>query len=422
MIRFYNGRTLRFAPQLDVTEEEVWVDGSSIAYVGPARADAPAFDRQIDLKGDLLMPGLKNAHTHTAMTFLRSLADDMPLDRWLSEQVWPNEARLTDEAVYTCTMLGIMEYVSGGTTACFDMYVHNDAFTAACIDAGFRAVICSGFNNFDKDVEQVERDYLKYNRLHELISFTLGIHAEYTTSPERMAYMASLAERYKAPCFAHCAETKGEVQGCLERYGLTPPLLLDKMGLFRCGGGGFHCTWMSDEDIALFAEKGLWAVTNPCSNLKLASGVAPLVRLREAGVKLAIGTDGAASNNALDMFREMYLAAVLQKLRQEDAAAFDANEVLRMACVGGAGAMGLHDCDDLAPGKKADLIVIDLHRPQMQPENNLSKNLVYAGSRDCVRLTMINGKVLYENGEYHTGCDPEEIYARANAFMRRLRT
>ena len=421
MIRFYNGRVLRFQPKLPISTDEVWIDGSRIAYIGAVRDDAPKFEREIDLCGDLLMPGFKNAHTHTAMTFLRSMADEMPLDQWLSGQVWPNEAKLTDEAVYTFTTLGIMEYLTSGITACFDMYVHNDAYTAACIDAGFRTVICSGFNNFDKDVEQVERDYLKYNRLHELVSFTLGIHAEYTTSRERMAYMAGLAEKYHAPCFAHCAETRAEVDGCLERYGLTPPRLLDELGLFRYGGGGYHCTYMSEEDVALFAEKGLWAVTNPASNLKLACGIAPIVRMQRAGVKLAIGTDGAASNNALDMFREMYLVSALQKIYERDAAVCDADSVLEMACVGGAGAMGLSDCDDLAVGKKADLIVIDLHRPNMQPLHNISKNLVYAGSKENVRLTMVNGRVLYENGAFFIGSEPERIYAEANAFVRGLR-
>ena len=421
MIRFFNGKTLRFAPELRLTEDEVWVEGGRIAYCGPPRADAPAFERQIDLKGDLLMPGFKNAHTHTAMTFLRSYADELPLDRWLSEQVWPNEAKLTDEAVYLFTMLGVMEYLSSGVTACFDMYVHNDAFTAACIKAGFRAVICSGLNNFDRDVEQTERDFLKYNALHELISFRLGIHAEYTTSPERMRYAAALAEKYQAPCFTHLCETKAEVEGCLARYGKTPPQLLDELGFFRCGGGGYHCVHMSGEDIALFAEKGLWAVSCPGSNLKLASGVAPIERMRKAGVKLAIGTDGAASNNALDMFREMYLVTALQKLREEDASACPAAEVLRMACVGGAGAMGLADCDDIAPGKKADLIVIDLRRPNMQPIHHIPNNLVYSGSKENVRLTMVNGKILYENGEFFVGEEPERIYAAADAFVRRMR-
>ncbi len=420
MIRFYNGRTLRFEPSLRVTDEEVWVEGGRIAYCGPARGEHPAFERQIDLRGDLLMPGFKNAHTHTAMTFLRSKADDMPLDRWLSEQVWPNEAKLNDESVYTFTKLGIMEYVSSGITACYDMYVHNDGFTAACIDAGFRAVIACGLNNFDRDAEQTERDFVKYNSLHELISFRLGIHAEYTTGMDRLEYAARLAEKYQAPCFTHLSETKAEVEGCLQRYGKTPPQLLDSIGFFRYGGGGYHCVHMSEEDIALFADKGLWAVTCPGSNLKLASGAAPIEKLRRAGVKLAIGTDGAASNNALDFFREMYLVTALQKLAEGDASACPAGEVLRMACVGGAGAMGLTDCDDIAPGKKADLVVIDLRRPNMQPIHSIPNNLVYAGSKENVRLTMVNGKILYENGEFFVGGEPEAIYAAANDFVRGL--
>ena len=421
MIRFFNGKTLRFGGGMSITEDEVWVDGGSIVHVGPSPEAMPAFQRQIDLKGDLLIPGFKNAHTHTAMTFLRSLADDMPLDKWLSEQVWPNEAKLTGEAVYCFTRLGIMEYLSGGITSAFDMYVKNDFYAQACVDSGFRTVICSGLNNFDADIENIEREYLKFNRLHELVSYTLGIHAEYTTSMERMEYMASLAEKYQAPCYMHCAETKNEVEGCIQRYGLTPPLLLDKVGLFRYGGGGFHCTWMSDEDLALFARKGLWAITNPASNLKLASGIAPISRMQRAGVKLAIGTDGAGSNNALDMFREMYLVTALQKYAKNDASACPADTVLEMACVGGARAMGLACCDDIAPGKKADLAVIDLHRPNMQPLNNIGKNLVYAGSRENVRLTMVNGKVLYENGQFFIGEEPERIYAEANDFLRRLR-
>lgn len=421
MIRFFNGKTLRFGGGMRITADEVWTDGGSIVHVGPAPEALPAFQRQIDLKGDLLIPGFKNAHTHTAMTFLRSLADDMPLDKWLSEQVWPNEAKLTGEAVYCFTRLGIMEYLSGGITSAFDMYVKNDYYAQACIDSGFRTVICSGLNNFDADPENIEREYLKFNRLHELISYTLGIHAEYTTSMERMEYMASLAEKFQVPCYMHCAETKSEVEGCIERYGLTPPLLLDRVGLFRYGGGGFHCTWMSDEDLALFARKGLWAVTNPASNLKLASGIAPISRMQRAGVKLAIGTDGAGSNNALDMFREMYLVTALQKYAENDASACPADRVLEMACVGGARAMGLDCCDDIAPCKKADLAVIDLHRPNMQPLNNIGKNLVYAGSKENVRLTMVNGRILYENGEFFIGEEPERIYAQANDFMRRLR-
>ena len=281
-------------------------------------------------------------------------------------------------------------------------------------------MICSGLNNFDADVENIEREYLKFNSLHPLVSYRLGIHAEYTTSMERMEYMASLAEKYREPCFLHLSETKAEVEGCVVRYGLTPPQLIDRVGLFRYGGGGFHCTHMSGEDVALFAEKKLWAITNPASNLKLASGIAPLEKLRLAGVPLAIGTDGAGSNNALDMFREMYLAAALQKVAEEDASACPAESVLEMACVGGARAMGLDDCSDIAPGMRADLVVIDLQRPNMQPENNLVKNIVYAGSKENVRLTMVDGRVLYERGEFFIGERAEEIYRRAQISADRL--
>lgn len=410
MIRFYNGKTLSFAGGIKVSDNEVWVDGSSIVYVGPAKEDMPTFQRQIDLKGDLLMPGFKDAHTHTAMVFLRSYADDLPLQDWLYNKVFPHEAKLTPEAVYQFTRLGIMEYLSSGITASFDMYYHNEAYAKANVDCGFRTVICSAMNDFDADPTNIEREYLRFNSYNELVSYKLGIHAEYTTGLERMEYMASLAEKYQAPCYMHCCETKAEVEGCLERHGLTPPQLLDRMGLFRYGGGGFHCVWMSDEDIELFARKGIYAVTNPASNVKLASGIAPVDKLLDAGVPMAIGTDGAASNNALDMFREMYLASCMQKLSLWDAAAGKAEDILTMACVGGARAMGLDDCDDIAVGKKADLCVIDLQRPNMQPVLNIPKNLVYAGSKENVRLTMINGRILYESGKFFIGEKPEEIY------------
>lgn len=410
MIRFYNGKALSFAGGIKVSDNEVWVDGSSIVYVGPAKEDMPTFQRQIDLKGDLLMPGFKDAHTHTAMVFLRSYADDLPLQDWLYNKVFPHEAKLTPEAVYQFTRLGIMEYLSSGITASFDMYYHNEAYAKANVDCGFRTVICSAMNDFDADPTNIEREYLRFNSYNELVSYKLGIHAEYTTGLERMEYMASLAEKYQAPCYMHCCETKAEVEGCLERHGLTPPQLLDRMGLFRYGGGGFHCVWMSDEDIELFARKGIYAVTNPASNVKLASGIAPVDKLLDAGVPMAIGTDGAASNNALDMFREMYLASCMQKLSLWDAAAGKAEDILTMACVGGARAMGLDDCDDIAVGKKADLCVIDLQRPNMQPVLNIPKNLVYAGSKENVRLTMINGRILYESGKFFIGEKPEEIY------------
>ena len=420
MIRFYNGRILLFDNKGPViSDDEVHVSGDSIVYVGPRKTgEYLCFEREIDLDGDLLMPGFKNAHTHSPMTFLRSLADDLPLDRWLRESCWPNEAKLDDEAVYNITKLSILEYLSSGTTAMLDMYNHSDAFARACVDSGFKAVISSGMNDFDRDPTDIERDYLRFRNYKGLISYRLGIHAEYTTGLDRLKYMVSLAEKYNEPCWTHLCETKSEVEGCIERCGMTPPLFLDSIGFFEFGGGGYHCVWMSDEDIDLFAEKGLMAVTCPSSNLKLSSGIAPVSKMLKKGVRFAIGTDSAASNNALDMFREMYLVSSLQKYIENEPTACPAEEVLRMACVNGAIAMGLDDCDGIAEGKKADLTVIDLSRPNMRPANNIPANLVYSGSKENVRLTMVNGRILYEDGSFFIGEEAESIYEKAEQFMR----
>lgn len=424
MIRFYNGKILTFENENEVkiSEAEVWTDGAVICRVGETPETLPQFEREIDLRGDLLIPGFKNAHTHSGMTFLRSLADDMPLDKWLSEQVWPREARLSPDGLYVMTRLAVMEYLTSGITSCFDMYFHNDAFVRACIDSGFRAVLCGDMNNFDHDYTELEDKFLRYNKTHELISYRLGFHAEYTTSLERMEFVASLVQKYREPMFTHSSETRAEVDGCIERHGVTPTVLFDRLGMYDYGGGGFHCVHMSDEDIEIFKKRGLWAVLNPASNLKLASGIAPVKRFLDEGINLALGTDGAGSNNALDMFREMYLTSVLPKYRENDASAVDARSVLRMACVGGARAMGLCDCDGIAAGKKADLAVIDLHRPNMRPINNIPKNIVYSGSKENVRLTMVNGRVLYENGEFFIGEEPEKIYAEAEKVMETIRS
>ena len=422
MIRFYNGKIARFSPELRITDEEVWVEGNRIIYVGPRKAGNTHFERQINLQGDLLLPGFKNAHTHTQMTFLRSMADDMELERWLQQLIWPAEAKLTEDAVYYLTKLGILEYLSSGITASFDMYNHTHTYLKANREAGFRTVVCSAMNDFDKDVTQIERDYNEAcTDGSDLTSYILGIHAEYTTSVERMEYMASLAEKYKSPCFLHLCETQEEVEGCIARYGITPPQLIEKVGLFQYGGGGYHCCYMTEQDIDLFKRKGLYAVTCPASNLKLASGIAPIEKMRKSGVKIAIGTDSPASNNALDFFREMFLVTSLQKYLENNATALPVEEVLKMACVNGADAMGLKDCNDIAEGKKADLIRIDLSRPNMQPENNILSNIVYSGSKDNIKMTMVNGKILYENREFFLDESTDYIYKKANEFVRSIK-
>lgn len=419
MIRFFNGRLLSFKNGFEITDDEVWTNGSEITFVGKNH-DKKA-DREIDLNGNLLMPAFKNAHTHSAMTFARSLADDLPLQPWLYDMIFPMEAKLNESDIYTLSRLAFLEYLSSGISACFDMYYFPEAMAKASVDAGFRTVMCGAVNNFKESVSLLDEYYQKYNSYDELISYRLGFHAEYTTSKELMNGIALLAEKHEAPVFTHSSETKSEVEGCLERYGKTPTELFEELGLFNYGGGGFHSVWMSENDLEIYKNHGIWAVINAGSNSKLASGIAPLEKMQKAGINTAIGTDGPSSNNALDMFREMYLAAVTQKLKTSDAAACDAAELLKSATVGGAHCMGLYNCDIIDTGKKADLTVIDLHRPNMQPINNIIKNIVYSGSKENVKLTMINGKILYENGEF-IGTDIEKIYYEAQKITDRLKS
>lgn len=418
MIRFYNGRLLSFKNGFEITDDEVWTNGSEITFVGKNH-DKKA-DREIDLNGNLLMPAFKNAHTHSAMTFARSLADDLPLQPWLYDMIFPMEAKLNESDIYTLSRLAFLEYLSSGISAYFDMYYFPEAMAKASVDAGFRTVMCGAVNNFKESVSLLDEYYQKYNSYDELISYRLGFHAEYTTSKELMSGIALLAEKHEAPVFTHSSETKSEVEGCLERYGKTPTELFEELGLFNYGGGGFHSVWMSENDLEIYKKHGIWAVINAGSNSKLASGIAPLEKMQKAGINTAIGTDGPSSNNALDMFREMYLAAVTQKLKTSDAAACDAAELLKSATVGGAHCMGLYNCDIIDTGKKADITVIDLHRPNMQPINNIIKNIVYSGSKENVKLTMINGKILYENGEF-IGTDIEKIYYEAQKITDRLK-
>lgn len=422
-IRFYHARILPLNGSTEILSGELWVEGNKITYIGPEREDfsMPSWDREIDANGNLLMPGFKNAHTHSAMTFLRSYADDLPLQEWLNQQVFPMEAKLAAEDIYWLSKLAVMEYLTSGITANFDMYFHPEMIAKASVECGFRTVMVSGLNDFVSSVEELERDYLTYNQYHELIRYHLGFHAEYTTSEERLKGVAALAEKYRAPVYTHNSETLREVEECRKRHGKTPTAYLDSLGIFRYGGGGYHCVHMTDGDLDIFKQRGLSVVTNPGSNVKLASGIARISDMMDRGINLAIGTDGPASNNCLDMFREMFLVTGLAKLKEEDAAAVPGEKVLRMAAQGGAKAMGLTDCDCLAEGKLADLIMIDLHQPNMQPLNHIAKNLVYSGSKQNVKLTMINGRILYEGNQFYINGEPEEIYQKANEIIGRMK-
>ncbi len=418
----------------DIFQGELWVQDDKILYVGEG-GDAVAicrslaiesilWDREIDCNGNLLMPGFKNAHTHSAMTFLRSFADDLPLQDWLFKKVFPMEDKLDGEMIYHLTKLAVLEYLTSGITSVFDMYLTPETTAKACVEMGMRCVQVSGTSgqeNFEASLEKMEERYHTLNELDPLHSYFIGFHAEYTCSETLLEKVAAMAHKYQAPVFTHLAETKSEVDGCIERHGMTPTKLFDSLGIFDYGGGGYHCVWMNEEDLDIFAKRGLTAVTNPGSNTKLASGIAPISEYLKRGINVAIGTDGPASNNCLDMFREMFLVTGLAKLREQDAAAVDALEVLKMATVNGAKAMNLPDTDVLAAGKQADVIMIDLQQPNMQPLNNIAKNLVYSGSKQNVKMTMIRGRILYENGQFTDAYDVGEIYRKANEIINGLR-
>lgn len=415
MIKFTNGIILN--KNFEITSKDVFVENNKIVAVGNSELKA---ENVYNLNGNLLIPGFKNAHTHSAMTFARSFADDLPLKSWLYDMIFPMEAKLTGDDIYWLSQIAFMEYLTSGITACFDMYYFPENFAKACVDFGFRSVMTSGLNNFKESIDLLENYYNKYNSYDELISYKLGFHAEYTTSRQLMEKISGLAQKYKTPVFVHSSETENEVKECIERYGCTPTKLFDELGLFNYGGGAYHSVWLSDEDIDIYKKRGVWAVINAGSNAKLASGVAPVEKLMKNGIRLAVGTDGASSNNALDMFREMYLISAGQKLKNMDAASMDAQEILKMATFGSAHCMGLDNADVIEAGKLADLVVIDMHKPNMQPNNNIAKNLVYSGSKDNVKMTMINGKILYNNGEF-VGVDTDEIYARSQAVIDRIR-
>ena len=328
--RFYHAKILMLAEnhKFEVTEGELWVEGDTIRYIGDGTdAAPPAWDREIDAEGNLLIPGFKNAHTHTGMTFLRSYADDLPLHEWLHQQVFPREGQLTEDDVYWLNILGIMEYLTSGITSNFDMYFFPPVNAKASADTGFRTVQTSGLNNFGGTVELMEENYHIVNELNDLTSFIVGFHAEYTTSKELMEGVARLAQKLKSPVWVHNSETKLEVDECKERWGMTPTQLTDSLGMYEYGGGGYHCVWVEEPDFEIFKKRGLTAVTNPASNLKLASGICPVKRFLDEGIAMAIGTDGPASNNCLDMFREMFLTSTLAKVREMDAECVGADEI-----------------------------------------------------------------------------------------------
>lgn len=424
--RLYHAKVLTMEVDREWFEGEVWVSNDVIekVIVGEAVVEKEQFDQQIDCMGNLLMPGFKNCHAHGPMTFLRSFADDLPLQEWLHTMIFPAEAKLKPEDIYTLMQLAILEYVKGGITTSFEMYFHPEMIAKACIDMKYRVVISGTVfgdeKNIDSAIETLQKDYQSFHQCHSLVDYRLGFHSEYSCCRPLLEKIAVLSNELKAPVYMHNSETEHEVKECITRHGMTPIQLMNKIGMFEYGGAGHHLLYTDDKDCEIMKVKGLYVVTNPSSNLKLASGIAPVKKYLDYGIPVAIGTDGPASNNNLNFFKEMYLTATLQKVKYQDAAAVKPLEVLRMATYNGAHLLGLEQCDMLTEGKQADIILIDLLKPNMQPLNNLVNNVVYSGSNDNIIMTMIAGNILYVNGRFCNGIDPLEIYERANYVIRRI--
>lgn len=427
-LRFYNARILTMEEEkgkdCDLREiffGEVHVKDSKISYVGKETNTALKFDREIDCKGNLLMPGFKNAHTHSGMTAMRSYADGLPLKEWLETKIFPMEANMSGDDVKLLSKLAIMEYLTSGITAAMDMYLTPYTIADAFTECGMRIVQVSGINKFGPSIEEFEDRFLKINGKNPLSTQLMGFHAEYTCDKELLTKLSDLAHKYKQPMYTHNSETKVEFDECVGRYGVSPTVFLDSLGLFDFGGGGYHCVYLTDEDIEIFKKHDMSVISNPGSNTKLASGIAPIQKFIDSGLNVALGTDGPSSNNCLDMFREMFLVTGLAKLRENNASAVDALTVLKMATKNGSKAMLLDDCDVLAKGKQADMIMIDLCKPNMQPLNDIARNIVFSGSKQNVKMTMVAGKILYEDGKYNIGIDEETVYKEANDIITRLK-
>ncbi len=414
-----NAKILKMIDE-NIIEGHIVVTDNRISEIGPQVDINAKYDKVIDCEGNLLMPGFKDAHTHSAMTFLRSKADDSSLHDWLFNEIFPREANLKEGHIRELGKVAILEYLTSGITGVLDQYFHPEEFEETCEKFGFR---CVNLVMFDKDARPLNRcfEFFKTNEKKDgLVKYVVGMHSEYTGTPDMFEATDKLLKETKLPFYTHLSETSNEVEDCISRRGMTPMKYFDSLNFFDRGGAIFHGVYLSDDDINIIKKHNVVVVSNPSSNMKLASGVAEIKKLLTNGATVALGTDGPASNNALDMFREMYLVTGLQKLILKDPVSIPAFEVLKMATVNGAKAMNLDDGDVLEVGKLADIIMIDLSRPSMQPINNIVNNLVYAGEKDVVKMTMVNGKVLYYNNEFFVGEDIKTIYKKVQCLTDEL--
>lgn len=407
-----------------VKQASIAIEGTKIITIGDVPDNWQA-DRIIDCTDMLAIPGLINAHTHAAMTLFRSYADDMLLMDWLKSKIWPAEANLTDEDVYWGTLLAVAEMLRSGTTAFADMYFFMSEAARAVEESGIRAVLSRGMAGVAPNAEQaLKESEVFYKEWHNgadgRITVMLGPHAPYTCPPVYLRRVVDLAGRLGAEIHIHLAETAGEVADCIKQNGKSPIALMDELGVLDCGVLAAHCVHISPEDMAMMAAKKVRVAHNPGSNMKLASGIAPVPDMLKAGIVVSLGTDGAASNNNLDMIEEIRLAATLHKVHTLDPLAIPATAAIDMATRQGALALGLGSITGtLAVGYKADIVLLDMRSPHWYPRHDRSSLLAYAAAGADVHTVLVDGRILLDNRRLTT-IDEERLMAEVQQRSIRL--
>lgn len=403
------------------------VDGDKISYIGTEEPKGE-FDEIKDMSGKILMPGLINCHNHCPMVLLRGIGSDLPLQQWLFDTVFPIEDKLTAEEIKAGSELALLEMISGGTVSFSDMYFEPEMTVQAVAESGMKANITRPVQSFDPNetpdqsyrMKEAIELYEKYNNTFDgrvLIDFC--IHAEYTcTETIARTFIEKVNER-RGNLHIHLSETKKEHNECVEKYGKMPAEWFDSLGGFDSSAFAAHCVWLTESDMELFRRKGVSVVHNPTSNMKLASGFAPIQKMLDMGINVALGTDGASSNNNLDMFEEMHIASIIHNGYTLDATVMNADTVLKMATVNGAKVQRRENCGELKVGNKADIIAVSLDAPHMVPALDKKALLTYSAQSSDVAMTMADGKILYENGEYKT-LDKEKIYFDINKAVEKL--
>ena len=401
---------------------QVGIKDGRIAYIGQEPVQGSLV---IDGRDHLLAPGLVNAHTHIAMTLFRSYADDMVLMDWLQDKIWPMENHLTGNDVYWGSLLGIAEMIRTGTTAFADMYFLMEATARAVASSGIRAALSRGLTGSSAADGKARLDensalFDTWNGVeNDRIHVMYGPHAPYTCAPEYICSIVKEAARKGAEIHMHLAETKGEVADCLKKYDKSPIALMEELGLFELGTLAAHCVHVDDKDMEILRKHHVRIASNPQSNLKLASGIAPIGQMLQKGIVLGLGTDGASSNNNLDMLEEVRLASMLSKVKEDNPRSVPAKTAIKCGTLEGAKAIGFDEVGAVTTGYKADLVLYDLKEPEWFPRNDRYSLLCNAASSHSVSHVFVDGKLLYENGEYLT-LDYEKVCAEAQRCAERL--